>query len=138
MKRMAIVGTTALGVGALVVLFAAKCAHAETGIQYQTDALGRVVPTQTVFAARGIDTGGAIKAQAEPNVSEATVKFSIDALGRKVWSQTTHPWLQQARRPQTAAIGAIQPEAIAEVFEVPYSTDSLGRKVPNQTVSPLG
>lgn len=156
MTRMAIVGTVALGVGALVALFATQCAHADTGIRYQSDALGRQVPAQTVFPARESQAGKLSKAQAEPNnseakairakrsagtgrvLAEAKAQFRIDGLGRKVPNQTTSPWVERARRALNTVPSMIQSEAEADSAGIRYHTDSLGRKVSNRTLVPLG
>ena len=138
MTRMAIVGTTALGVAALVALGADPFTHAYTGIASQTDSLGRQVPVQTLPPAPVAYAIGAGEAQAEPDISEGKIPLRIDVLGRRVFSRTNHPWSRQARETQTGLSGAFQPEAQSQKSEIGYSIDSLGRKVPNQTVSPLG
>lgn len=138
MKPIAIVGTAALGVGALVALFATQCAHADTRNRYQTDVLGRKVPAQTVLPVRESQVGRLSKAQAELNNNEARVQFRIDGLGRKVPNQTTSPWVGRARRALSTVPSMIRSEAEAESAGIRYYTDSLGREVPSQTIPPLG
>jgi len=142
MKRMAIVGSMVLGLGTLVALGAAQCVHADAGIWYRTDSLGRQVPAQTLSSWKertGVThTSSAGEAQVEPSMRNATMRFRIDGLGRKVPNQTTSPWVERARRALSTVPSMIRSEAEAKPAGIRYYTDSLGRKVPSQTIAPLG